>query len=66
MTDDPHDATWIPHPTKKDFCVRCQEEMELCNCYRGEDSVLVTMAWCVTWVLAAVGVGLLIYALAVS
>lgn len=34
MTDDPHDATWIPQERKVHWCPVCQEEVESCECER--------------------------------
>jgi hypothetical protein len=43
MTDDPHDATWIP-PTKKIvWCAVCKEDMESCDCQRGPTGAAIVL-----------------------
>ena len=44
MTDDPHDATWIQHPTKINWCAKCQDHMESCECYREGGPVGLVLA----------------------
>ena len=45
MTDDPHDATWIPYNSKVVRCPVCEDDLETCNCGRFYNGVILFIVW---------------------